>query len=232
MSINQFLKIIYWVVASLLIAYLIQNSIPVFWNAWLIALFILPGAFVVKYGIEKTKPFMGFKKWLRYFFLAIISLYWGYIAITIAYWYFLELKADSFEKILINPIFIWVIIGFFILFEYVLFKKSNQNQISTITIYSNRKKTILEIHNIAYIESKGSFTEVILQDGSQFKNNVKISEWEHKLSNFLRIHRAFLVNPNVIILNGNNIIVNTKWVLPISRSYKQNVLDYFKSISI
>ncbi|WP_370477586.1 hypothetical protein [Tamlana flava] len=142
MSKGQIFKVIYWITASFLIAFLLQNSIPFFWDAWLIALFLLPAAFIVKFGIAKTKPFTGVKKWLRYLFLSLISLNWGYVAITITYWYFLELKADALEKILINPFFIWMIIGFFILLEYILFKKSNSIAKETIPIYSDRKKQL------------------------------------------------------------------------------------------
>ena len=228
MNKNQLFKIVYWLIASISLALLLQNSIPVFWNAWLIALFLLPAAFLLKYGIEKTKPLDGFKKWIRYFFLAIMSLYWGYIAIIITYWYFLELKSDSIEKILINPIFIWVIIGFFALLEFVLFKKANQSQSNVVSIYSNRKKTVIQINNIAYVESRSNFTVVILKDGSEYKNIIKISEWENRLENFLRIHRSFLVNSNLTTLNGNAVIVNAEWTLPISRSYKKEVLKHFK----
>lgn len=137
---HQFLKTLYWLIASVLIAFLLQNSIPYFWNAWLIALFFLPAAFIVKYGIEKTKLLKGLKKWVRYLLIAVTSLYWGYIAVTAAYWFFLELKADALEKILINPIFIWMMIGFFVLFETILFKKVKTVNNETISIYSDRKK--------------------------------------------------------------------------------------------
>lgn len=227
---NQLIKIIYWVLASLLIAFLIQNSIPLFWHAWLIALFLLPLAFVVKMGIEKIKHFKGIKKWLRSFLLAVISLYWGYIAIAIAYWYFLELKSDTLEGILINPIFIWIIIGFFVLLEYVLFKKTSEERAKSVSIYSERKKTVLEIHKIAYIESRDNYTMAILKDGSQYKNAIKISEWEFKLNDFLRIHRSFLVNPEWSIIKGNDIIVNGEIVLPISRSYKKKIEAYYQNI--
>lgn len=226
---TRIIKISYWLLASVLIAFLIQNSLPFFWHAWLIALFLLPVVFIVKIGIEKTKHLKGFKKWLRYFFLSLVSLYWGYIAIVIAYWYFLELKSDTIEEIIINPIFIWMIISFFVLLELVLFKKYNQKESKIISIYSNRKKTILKISTIAYIESRNNFTVVILNNGSEYKNTIKISEWEFKLNNFLRIHRAFLVNPEAITLNGNEVIVNTTQSLPISRSYKQKVLNHFKN---
>ncbi|MEL0455103.1 LytTR family DNA-binding domain-containing protein [Flavobacteriaceae bacterium SZ-1-7] len=226
---GQIFKLIYWVTASFLIAFLLQNSIPFFWDAWLIALFLLPAAFIVKFGIAKTKHFKGVKKWLRYLFLAVISLYWGYVAITITYWYFLELKADALEKILINPFFIWMIIGFFILLEYILFKKSDSAVKETISIYSDRKRTIIQVSNLAYVESRGDFTLAVLKDGSQYKNNIKISEWEQKLNSFVRIHRSFLVNPDLATLNGNEIVINAECSLPISRSYKKQVEAYFKN---
>tara|TARA_R110002049_G_scaffold293731_2_gene478999 strand:- start:51371 stop:52072 length:702 start_codon:yes stop_codon:yes gene_type:complete len=227
---NDFFKIIYWLAVSFLIALLLQNSIPSFWNAWPIALFLLPAALMVKYGINTAKNFKGFSKWLRYFFIAILSLYWGYIAITIAYWCFLELKADSLEKILINPIFIWMIIGFFVLLEHAFFKTHNKTKNETIIIYSDRKKTVIKINNLAYIESRGNFTLAILEDGSSYKNNIRISEWESRLKGFVRIHRSFLVNPKCATLQGNEVVVNAKWSLPISRTYKEKVIDYFENM--
>lgn len=228
---RQILNIVYWLMASVLIAILLQNSIPDFWNAWLISLFFLPAALIVKFGIERFQPLKGFKKALRYFLIAVVSLYWGYLAVTVAYWYFLELKSDSLEKILINPIFIWIIVGFFVLLEFMIFKKSMEEEMKTITIYSNRKKTTIKINNLAYIESRADFTLAILMDGSEYKNTSRISEWEQKLNGFVRIHRSFLVNSDVSTINGNEVVVNAKWSLPISRSYKQKVLDNFNKTS-
>ena len=169
---------------------------------------------------------------MRYFLITIISLYWGYLAVAIAYWYFLELRSDTIEKILINPIFIWIIIGFFVLLEFMIFKRSINEEMKTITIYSNRKKTTIKINNLAYIESRADFTLAILIDGSEYKNTCRISEWEQKLNGFIRIHRSFLVNPDVSTINGNEVIVNAQWSLPISRSYKQKVMDYFNKTSV
>jgi len=223
----QFLKIIYWILASILIAFLLLASIHNYWNALLISLFLMPAALMVKYGIENAKLFTGFKRWLRYFFVALVSLYWGYIAITLVYWYFLELKAESLDKILINPIFIWILIGFFVAVEYLIFKKTNNKKAETILIYSERKKTVISKTNLAFIESRGDFTTAILIDGSEYKNAIKISKWETRLPDFIRIHRSFLVNPDYATLKGNEIVVHGKWNLPISRSYKPSVHRYF-----
>ena len=228
---QHILNVLFWIIATILIAILLQNSIPDFWKAWLIALFFLPGALIVKFGIEKSQSMKGFKKLIRYFLIAVLSLYWGYVAVTVAYWYFLELKSESLEKILINPIFIWVIMGFFVLLEYMIFKKPETDEIKTITIYSNRKKTTINIDNLAFIESRADFTIAKLMDGSEYKNTCRISEWEEKLNGFLRIHRSFLVNPDVTTISGNEVVVRAKWNLPISRSYKPKVLEYFNNPS-
>ncbi|WP_440871014.1 LytTR family transcriptional regulator DNA-binding domain-containing protein [Tamlana flava] len=68
-----------------------------------------------------------------------------------------------------------------------------------------------------------------MKDGTQYKNNIKISEWEQKLNSFVRIHRSFLVNPDLATLNGNEIVINAECSLPISRSYKKQVEAYFKN---
>ncbi|TNJ41945.1 LytTR family transcriptional regulator DNA-binding domain-containing protein [Tamlana fucoidanivorans] len=222
-------KIIFWLVASLIIAILLQNSLPVFWNAWLVALFLLPVVFIVKHSITKIKPLKGIKKWNRFFFLAIITLFWGYLAVTIVYWYFIELKANIIDEILINPVFIWLVLSFFLLLEYVLFKNDSSKKRETVTIYSNRKRTVLPINQIAFIESRSDFTIVMLIDGSNYKNTVKISEWENRLPDFLRIHRSFLVNPEFSLLKGKEVVVNSTWSLTVSRSYKQQVWQFFKA---
>lgn len=230
MNKRQLLNALYWIVASLLMAILLRDSLPSFWNAWLIALFLLPAALVVKFGVEKTKTLPPIKKGIRYFFLAVLSLFWGYLALLIAYWYILELNAGTIEKTVINPFFIWILIGFFVLLEKVLFKTTEQTEKETISIFSNRKKTVILIQHLAYIESRGDFTIAILTDGTAYKNTIKISEWSQKLESFLRIHRAFLVNPNMATLSGNEIIIDSKTTLPISRTYKRKVEAYFNAI--
>jgi len=224
---NHLYKLAYWTVVSFLIAFLLVNSLPGFWNAWLVALLFLVAVLIVKYGIEKVRTLGGWKKYLRYFLLAIVSLYWVYVSITLAYWYFLELNATNLDQMLINPVFIWIVIGFFVGMEYFLFKNKGKPDLEKVTIYSSRKKTVLLIKNLAYIESRGDFTIAVLYDGSQYKNQVNISSWDIKLNNFIRVHRSFLVNPTNSVLQGNEVIINSEWKIPVSRGYKQKVQDLF-----
>ena len=122
-----------------------------------------------------------------------------------------------------------MIIGFFILFESVLFKEAKGINKETISIFSDRRKTIIKIDSLAYIESRGNFTIAVLLDGSNYKNNIRISEWEQKLGGFIRIHRSFLVNPEYATLKGNDVVVNSEIALPVSRSYKDKVANFFNN---
>ncbi|MBT8394809.1 MAG: LytTR family transcriptional regulator [Flavobacteriaceae bacterium] len=230
MTRDHIYKLVYWIIASFLIAFLLLNSLPGFWNTWLVALLFLVAVLIVKYGIEKVRSLGNVKRYLRYFLLAIVSLYWVYLSISLAYWYILELNSSSLEQIIINPVFIWIVIGFFVGVEYLLFRKKEKPDLENVTIYSNRKKTILVVENIAYIESRGYFTIAVLFDGSEYKNQVNISSWDNKLTNFIRVHRSFLVNPTNSVFQGDEIIINSEWKIPVSRGYKQKVLKVFSKL--
>jgi hypothetical protein len=231
MRTSNFWKIGYWLLGSLVIATLIFKSIGGFLEAWLVSLFLLTAAVFVKYSYQYIAHLKGFRKVLRVFLIAMVSLYWSYIAITIAYWYLIELKGGVIDQIIVNPIFIWMIIGFFVLLEYRVFRKPNAPIKETVSIYSDRKKTVLRIESIAYIESRSDFTIAVLSDGKEYKNNTPISEWAKMLDSFIRIHRAFLVNPKKLTLNGNEVLVDSKWTLSVSRKYKQEVIERLETLS-
>lgn len=225
------LKICYWLLGSLVIATLFLKSFDGFLESWLIALFLLTAAIFAKYSYQHIAHLKGFKKGLRVSLIALASLYWCYIAITIAYWYLIELKGGVIDQMIMNPLFIWMIISFFVLLEYQLFRKSFAHIKETVSIFSNRKKTILQIDSIAYIESRSDFTLAIMLNGEEYKNNTTISDWEKMLDSFIRVHRSCLVNPKKCTLKGNEVVINSIWNLPISRKYKQLVIEQLESLS-
>jgi len=228
MRIRYFLKIAYYIGFTFLVASLVARSFPEFWQSWLTAVFLLPSLILLRYGLQRVREVSSlFRRSIHIFFWAVLALYTSYMAILFSYWYFLELHPDQFEMILVNPVFIWVTLGFFAGLEGFLFKNDPDKEPRTIAIFSNRKKTVLEIDQIAYVESRGEFTLVFLKDGSEFPNKVKISYWEQHLEHFLRIHRSFLVNPELSVLQGSTVTVNAKWELPVSRGFKKAVADHF-----
>lgn len=197
--------------------------------SWLLALLFLISALLMSFGYKEIKNLKGIRKGIRILSLAILTIFLCYLAIVVAYWYFFELKGGKLPMILINPIFIWIILSFFVGVDILLFDRKPNQQDNSISIYSNRKSTTILIDQIAYIESRGKFTLVRLMDGNELKNNVTISTWERNLPDFFRIHRSFLINPKYSVLNGQEIVINNEWKLPISRSYKSEVKERFQN---
>jgi DNA-binding LytR/AlgR family response regulator len=141
----------------------------------------------------------------------------------------LGFNPNYFEKSIINPVLLWVIMGFFSGLYFFLFRKKVSENIGpeTISFYSNRKLISLRQDEILFVESLGEYTEIQLVNGQSLKNGVKISEWTNRLPQFLRVHRSFLINPEFAIYKGQEVEINGKQLISISRTYKEQTKSYF-----
>ena len=221
-------KSLYWLCFSLLIAFMFRSSFHRFWQAWITASMLLPSVVIMKYGLERSnKEKHRVKRGILLFFYGMLCLYISYMSILGAYWYFLELDAEAFNFMIVNPIFIWISIGFFIFLEKWIFSGKQTEEPATVTIFSERRKTMLQVDQITFVESRGDFTVAHQDSGESFKNRVKISQWERRLPAFLRINRSILVNPQKATLHGSTIRVGNDEDLPVSRSYKTKVDTFF-----
>lgn len=95
-----------------------------------------------------------------------------------------------------------------------------------ITIKSGTEKIKIKIKDIYYIESCARTVNIYLEN-NLYTTYEKLSMFEDALtSNFLRIHKSFLVNMDKIIkYKNNNIVLENNKVLNISRSYSKNCRD-------
>lgn len=88
------------------------------------------------------------------------------------------------------------------------------------------------INKIAYIESANRHLYIKFTDGTFLEYRGKLDKEELKLVpyNFIRTHESFLVNISLIsMIKGDNLIMNivSKGTIPISRKYKENVLNAY-----
>ncbi len=221
-------QVLFWLGFTLLMAVLFRYSFHGYWQAWITSCLLLPSVVVLKYGLDQSaKENNATRKAILLFFYGILCLYFSYMALVAAYWYFLELDPEGFNFMILNPVFIWISIGFFVFLEKLLFKPEPARVSETVTIYSDRKKTVLQVDQITFVESRGDFTIAHLDSGESFRNSVKISQWERQLPGFLRIHRSFLVNPKKAALHGSKVRIGGREELPVSRGYKTRVEDFF-----
>ena len=99
------------------------------------------------------------------------------------------------------------------------------------TIRSNRQTAKISFDELLYIESLGDYIEIHLMDGSKVSSKEKISHMEQTLPDgFLRIHRSFIVNRDKISSFSREHVMMGEKELPISRSYKQEVLRKLNSL--
>ncbi len=104
---------------------------------------------------------------------------------------------------------------------------TSKNVASYIFIRSDRKMMKIELDKILYIESLSDYVKIHLKDKTVITRET-ISNMENKLDTnlFIRIHRSFIVSVNKIESYTNEFIEIHKKALPISRTYKNSVLNF------
>lgn len=98
------------------------------------------------------------------------------------------------------------------------------------SIYVNVNKKFVKIifTEIGYIESVKDYIHIHTQDETIITRE-KISDFEHKLpDHFMRIHRSFIVNRNMVTaFTAQDVEIGEKEI-PIGASYKEKVMEQLK----
>ncbi len=100
-----------------------------------------------------------------------------------------------------------------------------------IFVRSDRKMIKIDFSEINYIESLGDYLKIHLTD-KIVTTRETITNIEVKLpkKDFLRIHRSFIVSLNKIESFTNEFVEINKKAIPISRSYKKDVLRRLENV--
>jgi len=97
-------------------------------------------------------------------------------------------------------------------------------------VKGDKKQHQIAIDNLLYIEAYGNYTKLFLED-DMIVSHEKISYYETLLeaSNFLRVHKSFLVSISKIkFIEGNRIIINDHKI-PIGQTYKNQINKLYGS---
>lgn len=96
-----------------------------------------------------------------------------------------------------------------------------------IEVRSSGKTHRITCDKIQYIESYGDYAHLHLVD-QKIVTRITLKKLEELLSNFVRVHRSFIVNPNYChAFNLDEIIIENKEI-PVGRTYRENVIEVFK----
>ncbi|WP_138433563.1 LytR/AlgR family response regulator transcription factor [Winogradskyella algicola] len=99
-----------------------------------------------------------------------------------------------------------------------------------IFVRSDRRMLKITFSDILYIESLSDYIKIHLKDQCIVTRET-ISAIEAKLpqKDFLRIHRSYIINLNKIESFTNEELTVNRKALPISRSYKKDVLNHLEN---
>ena len=97
-----------------------------------------------------------------------------------------------------------------------------------IFVKSNYKMVKVNLSEIQYIEAMREYVRIVFENGSDITTltSIKLLEENLSSSDFMRIHRSFIVNVNKITIIERNRIVFDKVYIPVSKQY-QDVFQEF-----
>jgi two-component system, LytTR family, response regulator len=106
---------------------------------------------------------------------------------------------------------------------------------NVISLLHKGEQQIVELDNILYVEAKGSYCEVFLKNEVTItvSKNLKTFVSDLASTNFIQIHRSVAANKKYFVSYKNNgnegqLTLAGNIILPVSRSYKSNLLSYIK----
>ena len=97
-------------------------------------------------------------------------------------------------------------------------------------VKGDKKHHQIDLNELLYIEAYGNYTKLFLKD-EMIVSHEKISHYEDLLnaSNFLRVHKSFIVAIDKIkFIEGNRILIN-EHKIPIGQTYKSSINKLYGS---
>lgn len=237
----------FWSTAVLLLTLFFGPSYGSLYESFYFVCLLLPvvlaTAYFFNYVLVDRYLFAGryLKFGLYTFYLIIISLNLEMLVLTVAFIVLAEYDYANMNPItadvsVLTITMYLVVLGlsFVRLFRFYL---QNQSSIShfqkeidksiqeTILVKENRKNRPIVIDEICYVESLSDYVTIHLKE-EQVVTKEKISKMESRLPQyFVRIHRSFLVNQKQIESFNKEQVVVLGQSLPISRTYKKQVMS-------
>jgi len=102
-----------------------------------------------------------------------------------------------------------------------------------LSVHADRKTHLVKVSNIVYLESAGEYVRLHLSDGTKLVTLFRLKNMESSLqsSQFMRVHRSYIVNLNYVsgYTKGRIYLSNDDYV-PIGESYKEQFINYMNEV--
>ena len=226
--------ILYWIAAILLTAFLVVSLDYQFWQGIIIGLMFLPCAMALSFFLPKVakEPAKDRIKHSIFIILGVMALALFLLIVTHMMFSYIKDEpiyqfSQDIAPILGNPVFLAIILTVFAYGEFRLEKwLAKDKKQHPISFTSDYKKVTINAEDILYIESRDSEVWIYTRDGKSYRNKTGITQWENlRGPDFVRIHRAFLVNRDDATCTSPESVTVAGVELPVSRKYKESALN-------
>ncbi len=96
-----------------------------------------------------------------------------------------------------------------------------------IFVKSEKRLIRINLDELLYVETTGDYSIFKIQDGQQYVVQSSLKNIASKIrhSNFIKVHRSFIINlKKVVDIEENNLVIGRK-VIPISRAHRAGLLE-------
>ena len=222
---KRWFTFVYWSAAVPLVALVLWSVMGSLSRAFFLAVMLLPGVLFFKYFAGDISYKNRRQGILHTIYLALAVMVIEYLGVFFVYFNVEYPYTDAPPRIVMNPLFIWLLLGALLSIEYLLRSRLSAGREPMrpkfITFISERRKTTLEADSIMYIESRDDEVTVVTKE-TKYPTRMKISQWEATLDDrFVRIHRSFIVNRSHISRIDSHSVWFDNLPIEISRKYRE-----------
>ncbi len=179
-------------------------------------------------------------------YLTIVSLYLEMVVVIVAFVFLAQYRYDHMVPLAADiPFLAAILYGTVFLYGFVMLAKAllvSQKKVQSmeeeksrqenpfLLVRAQRKNNRVLLDDIKYLESLSDYVKIHTSSSLPIITKEKISKLETILPNaFLRIHRSYIINSKKISSYNKDQVQIQETNLPISRTYKERVLDALNS---
>lgn len=222
---KQFLPVVWWLTATLVIAFVLVGLGYLFADALLLGVLFLPGMLTARYFVPQLSFENRRQGILDTVYLALAILGIEYLSLMLGHAVVLGAGEGGMPGLLLNPPFILLVLTALIAPEIALEKHLERRcpYARSISFVSDRRKITLDPAEISYVESNDSEVWIHTAGNVAYRTKTRISQWETQLdSRFLRQSTAsFIVNTARIDRCARHTWRSAAITIEISRKYRE-----------
>lgn len=220
----------YWCVAMVVLALIFVSFDYRFSQALFMASLFLPALLCLRLMLPQVRFTNRWEGVRDVVFILAGAIILTILLLLIANISTLTYSTNLIPDILVNPIFISLLLLAVALPQIWLEHKLSEQAKRTpqeIDFISDRRRVSVMMDDITYVESNDSEVWIHTTSGESHRTKTSITQWSSILDNgnFIRIHRAYLVNRLYVakLTMASLYVADTE--LPISRKYRNQVRE-------